>query len=424
MNNRGENSIFTILVTVIITALLCFIFFRLGNWNASVNGETTPTSSTPQSISDLVSATTTDGAVAEANMYKKFSNIKKIIDNEFLFDYDQERLADNAARGMLYSLDDPYATYYNKDQFKSFYEQTEGEYVGIGVYISFDTQKELPIILAPLDDSPALEAGILPGDYILKVGDTEAGSNNYQELVDAIKGTPGSTVKIELYRYDENGKGKRIELEIERKKIELNPVVSEVYEESIGYIRLTSFDENTYDNFKAEYDKLIDESKVKALIIDLRDNPGGVLGICAKITDLMIPEGKIVYTVDKKGKEEALFSDDTKIKIPLVVLVNENSASASEVFTAAIKDYGVGTIIGKKTFGKGVIQTLKSLGDGTYLKITTAEYFSPKGNKINGEGVTPDIEVDLPETVKNFYYVEFDEDTQLQRAIEELKSKM
>ena len=186
---------------------------------------------------------------------------------------------------------------------------------------------------------------------------------------------------------------------------------------------MSSFDETSYTNFKDNYDDLINNKKVKALIIDLRDNPGGILAVCAQITDLIVPEGKIVYTVDKSGYEEALYSKEDQIEIPLVVLVNENSASASEVFSGAVKDYGKGIIIGKKTYGKGVVQTLKSLGDGTYVKLTTSEYFSPKGNKIDGEGVTPDIEVELPEGVKS-YSMTFEEDTQLQKAIEVLKEKI
>ena len=422
MNNKGTNTVLTIVVTAIVTAMLCYVFFTLGNWNSSLEGNSdVESSSTTQVSSNLPVSTLND-----TEMYTKLSNLKKIIDNEFLYDYDKDKLADSTAAGMLLALDDPYATYYNKEQFKSFYMQTEGEYTGIGIYVTFDKVKGMPYVLLPLEGSPALEAGIQAGDYIAYVDELVADANNYEALIDAIKGVPGSKVKIGIIRTDENKKETGLELEVERRKIEINPLTSSIYENNIGYIRMTSFDETSYPNFKAAYEKLLKEDKVKGLIIDLRDNPGGVLGVCVQITDLILPKDKmIVYTVDKKGKKEALYStDSTAIEVPLIVLVNENSASASEVFTGAIKDYGVGTIIGKKTYGKGVVQTLKSLKDGTYIKLTTSEYFSPNGNKIDKEGIAPDIEVDLPEDVKNSYNLEFEKDTQLQRAIEELKKKI
>ncbi len=418
MNNKGSSQVITVVITAIITAIitasLCYIFFTLGNWAKSMNGD--DNSSKPES--------NVSSAELGKEMSTKLVNLKKIIDTEFLYEYDNEKLADNAASGMLKALDDPYAEYYNKEQFKQFYTQTEGEYVGIGIYVALDKVKGMPLVLLPLENSPALEVGIKTGDYIEYVGDMYADVDNYEALIDAIKGKSGTKVKIGIIRTDENDKIERMEFDVERRKIEINPISSDIYEENIGYIRLTSFDETSYVNFRTEYEKLLNESKVKALIIDLRDNPGGVLSICTQITDLIVPKGKIVYTVDKKGHEEALYSDEGHIEIPLVVLVNENSASASEVFTGAVKDYKMGTIIGKTTYGKGVVQTLKSLKDGTYIKLTTSEYFSPNGNKINGEGVTPDIEVDLPEGVKNSYNLEFKDDTQLQRAIEELKSKI
>ncbi len=436
MNNKGTNQILTIIITAIITAAICYICFTLIGWSNSLNGNTDADGNNLSSSetkktgwADLLSGKSDDDSNSSKVSYsltqfKKLDTLKRIIDAEYLYDYKEEELIDNAASGMLTALDDPYAVYYNQEQFKNFYTQTEGEYVGIGIYVAFDKVRNMPIVLLPLDNSPALEAGVEPGDYIEYVEDMYADSTNYEALIDAIKGKAGTKVKIGFIRIDDNKEEKSIELEVERRKIEINPIESKVYEENIGYIRLTSFDETSYNNFRTEYEKLLNESRVKGLIIDLRDNPGGVLAVCAKITDLIVPEGKIVYTVDKKGTEEPLFSDKQHIEIPLVVLVNENSASASEVFTGAVKDYGVGTIIGKTTYGKGVVQTLKSLKDGTYVKLTTAEYFSPKGNKINGQGVTPDIEVDLPEKVKNSYNIEFEDDTQLQRAIEELKNKI
>ncbi len=414
MKNKGASTIAVVIITAFVTALLCYIFFTLGGYKNTLENNTS------SSIANIVSE---DDSKAK-DLPLKIDTLKKIIDREFLYEYDEEKLADGMATGMLASLDDPYASYYNKEQFKNFYMQTEGEYVGIGIYVAFDRVRGYPIVLAPLENSPAFEAGILPGDYIWYVDDLKASDTDYNTLIDAIKGISGTKVKIGVVRLTDDKIEEDLEFEIERKKIEINPITSEVYEDNIGYIRMTSFDETSYDGFKKEYDRLLKEEKVKGLIIDLRDNPGGVLSVCAKITDVIVPEGKIVYTVDKSGNEEALYSDSAHITIPLVVLVNENSASASEVFTGAVKDYGVGIIIGVKTFGKGVVQTLKSLRDGTYIKLTTSEYFSPNGNKIDKEGITPDIEVELPENVKNTYNLKFEDDTQLQRAIEELKKKV
>ena len=435
MNKKGTSTALIVLITAIVTMLLCYIFYKLWSfYMVNKTGDDMLTISESMfdsadknqtSIVDKTSGEKTKLSNANANIaiQSKIIRLKKIIDENFLYEYDNEELVDSAASGLLAGLNDPYAVYYNESDFKSFYTQTEGEYRGIGVYVAFDKVRGLPIVLAPLENSPAEEAGVLPGDYIEYVEELYANENNYEQLIDTIKGKEGTKVKIGFIRINESKEEERIELNVERRNIEINPIKSEVYDKNIGYIKLSSFDETSYNGFKEKYDDLIQNKKVKGLIVDLRDNPGGILEICRQITDLIVPEGKIVYTVDKVGREETIYSKEDRIQIPLVVLVNENSASASEVFTGAVKDYGVGTIIGKKTYGKGVVQTLKSLGDGTYVKLTTQEYFSPSGNKIDGQGVTPDIEVDLPEGKKS-YSVTFEEDTQLQRAIEEIKNKI
>lgn len=402
-NNKGISIYAAVIVTMLVTMLFCYVAVNTERYIQILQGE-----SESNSGSD----------------FSKLEKVKKIIDTSYLREYNEQELEDETIAGMLKGLNDPYAAYYNEKAFESFYTQTEGEYEGIGIYIAYDSEKKMPIIISPILDSPAAEAGILPGDYVQYVGDLFAVNATYDELVDAIKGKVGTKVKIGLLRPKEDGDYEEMELEIERRKIDINPVIEEVYEGNIGYIKLTSFDEVSYDDFKTKYLDLIENKKVSGLIIDLRNNPGGILQVCAKITDLIVPEGKIVYTVDKEGKEEAIYSDKTQIEIPLVVLVNEGSASASEVFTGAVKDYGVGKIVGTKTYGKGVVQTLKSLGDGTYLKLTTSEYFSPNGNKIDGLGIEPDVVVEISGDAENYYNVSFEDDTQLQVAIEELKKMM
>lgn len=399
-NKKGSSTVVVVTITMLVTILGCYVVGKLMLYSYLLDN-------TMEYSSDD---------------FDKLKVVKNIIDKAYLNDYEEEKLMDATIEGMLEGINDPYAAYYNKDAFESFHTQTEGEYEGIGIYVSYDTAKNMPIIITPIIGSPAAEAGIMPGDYIQYVGDLHASSATYEELVDAIKGKIGSKAKIGLIRYNEDESYEEIELQVERKKIDINPITEEVYEGNIGYIKMTSFDEVSYDEFKKKYDDLIKNKNVSGLIVDLRNNPGGILQVCTNITDLLVPEGKIVYTVDKAGNEEAIYSDKNCISIPLVILVNEGSASASEVLTGAVKDYGTGKVIGTKTYGKGVVQTLKSLGDGTYIKLTTSEYFSPKGNKINEAGITPDIEVELPEDLKDAYNLKYEEDTQLQRAILEMKN--
>ena len=409
-NKKGKSTIIIVLVTMIVTMLFCYVVSKVSEYASILKYGS-------DNLGSISSLNKSGGA-----KLLKVGITKAIIDNSYLNEYDENELIDSTIEGMLNGLDDSYAAYYNESAFESFYTQTEGEYEGIGVYISYDTNKNLPIIITPIVGSPAAEAGMLPGDYILYVDDVQSSTVNYDELVDVIKGKVGTKVKIGIQRFNEDESSEELEFEVERRKIDINPITQNVYEDNIGYIKITSFDEVSYDEFKDMYNDLVNNKKVSGLIIDLRNNSGGLFDECIKIADLLVPSGKIVYTVDKSGKEEASYSKADHIEIPLVVLVNEGSASASEVLTAAIKDHGVGKIIGEKTYGKGVVQTLKSLGDGTYIKLTTAEYFSPNGNKINGLGIEPDIVIELPEDIQNYYSPDFEDDTQLQKAIEELKN--
>ena len=422
MKNKGTSTFSVVFLTAIVTALLCFIVFKLWSYGIVLKGDDGTTSYSGFVSAKEEQATNQTTGLATSTL-RKLLNLKKLMDEEYLYEYDENDMADYMAKGMLSALKDPYAEYYNPKAFESFYTQTEGEYYGIGIYVTYDEAKKMPVIIAPLYGSPALEAGLQTLDYIEYVDDLLSTEHTYTELVDAIKGVAGTTVTIGIIRLKDDGTKERIEKDIKRERIEINPIRTATYEDSIGYIKMTSFDETSYDNFKKEYETFTSNPKIKSLIIDLRDNPGGILQVCTDITDLIVPSGKIVYTLDKSGKEDIIYSDENAIKIPLVVLVNGSSASASEVFTGAVKDYGVGTIIGTKTYGKGLVQTLKSLKDGSYIKLTTAEYFSPKGNKIDKEGITPDIVVELPEEIKSTYYLEYKDDLQLQKAVEYLKEK-
>ena len=273
------------------------------------------------------------------------------------------------------------------------------------------------VVISPIKYSPAEEAGILPGDIIKKIDGTEYNGDSMDAAANNIKGVEGSTVKLEIQR------GQEIKtFEITRKKITTNPVIAEKLENNIGYLEITSFDEDTAVNFKGKYEELKAQG-ITSLIIDLRNNGGGLVDETLKIADYIVPKGKeLLVTVDKDGKEEIEKSqEDVLIDMPIVVLVNENSASSSEILAGALKDLNEATIVGTTTYGKGVIQQLLTLRNGAGLKVTVEEYYTPNRTKINGVGIEPNEKVELPETVKNPLLVKREEDTQLQKAIEILK---
>lgn len=348
--------------------------------------------------------------------FKKLEKVYSIIEKDYLYDYDIEKLEEGAINGMLEALDEPYTSYFNESDTESFLTETEGEYEGIGVYISFDTSKDLVIVLTPIKNSPAFNAGVLPGDYITEINGESVKGASIEEVAAVMKGKKGSTVKIKFLRYTSETEYEEFEKEIQRASVDLSAFGYDVLEENIGYISFESFDEKVYDQFKKAYREMVNEKKIKGLIIDLRDNGGGLLTTATDVIDELLPEGVITYTVDKKGKKEYLYSDSRATKLPLVVLVNENSASASEIMAAAIKDSDNGVVVGTTTFGKGLVQEFKSLRDGTYVKVTISEYFSPKGNKINEIGVEPNYIVEQDK--------ETSEDEQLQKAIDVMKEKI
>lgn len=348
--------------------------------------------------------------------FEKLKKVLSLVDRDFLFEgYDMEKLEEGAIKGMLNALDDPYTSYFNKSETESFLTETEGEYEGVGMYITFGTDIKWPMVLAPIKGSPAAEAGVKAGDYIYSIsGDEVTTDTTLEEVAKKLKGVAGSKVSVTFIRYDENKKQEKYTVELERRKIELSPFEYEVKEGNIGYIKFTSFDEDADIQFNKAYKELVNEKKVQGIIIDLRDNPGGLLDKVLQIANSLVPKGIITYTVDKDGKRDVKYSDDTQTSVPIVVLINENSASASEILSAAIQDHKVGKIVGKTSYGKGLVQKLIGLGDGTYVKLTIAEYFSPNGKKINKVGVIPDIEVEDDSST------EIDE--QLEKALEVMKN--
>ncbi len=322
-----------------------------------------------------------------------------------------EKLEDGAISGLLSALGDPYTSYFDRSATESFLTESEGDYEGVGMYVTFDTKYNTVMVLLPIENSPAYDAGILPGDYILEIDEASVIGVSLEEVASRLKGKAGSSVKVKFQRFDESGESEKFEKILTRRKVELTVFESKIIDGNIGYISFSTFDENITAKFKTAY-KEFKKAEIEGLIIDVRDNPGGLLSVCSDVADMLLPEGKIVYTVDKNGKEEVVKSDAKSIDVPIVIVVNEHSASASEILAAAIKDYG-GAVVGKTTYGKGLVQEFKSLKDGTYVKITISEYFSPKGAKINEIGVEPTVEVEDDK--------ETEEDEQLDTAITELK---
>lgn len=347
--------------------------------------------------------------------------IKDAVDEKYLWadEIDETKLKEGAIAGYVAGLGDEYTEYIPKEEMEEFTEDITGSFVGVGVYMIADESTEQIIVFYPIPESPAEEAGIKSGDIIKSVDGVEYGFEDFDTIAEKIRGEEGTKVTIVVER-----DGKELSFEMTRKKVNTNPVITKMLDNNIGYVSIPSFDEETAETFKSKVDDLI-EKGATSLIIDLRNNGGGIVDGATEIADFLLDKDvEILTTRDNKDNKEVTKSKNKKsIDLPVVVLVNENSASASEILTGALKDNKRATVIGTKTYGKGVIQTVYSLSDGSGLKITTAEYYTPSGTAINKVGIEPDIKVELPDTVTSLYSVKEEEDTQLQRAIEELSKK-
>ena len=363
----------------------------------------------------------------------KMDLIQQIIGEYFLYEEDAENVEDFIYRGMLAGLDDPYSVYYTKSDYTSLQDSTKGTYSGIGAMISQNRTTGLCTIVKVFEGSPALEAGMQPGDIIYKVGDTMVASESLDVLVNNyIKGEEGTPVEITVYRAD---KDEYVDLTVKRRKIEVPTVEHRMMDGNIGYIAVSEFDVITVEQFEAAVDEL-QKNGMEGLIIDLRSNPGGVLDGAVKMADYLLPddiskydkgEGKtlIVCTADKNEKGDVYTaSDKHELDLPIVILVNGDSASASEVFTGAMKDYDRATVVGTTSYGKGIVQNLIPLGDGSAIKITTAHYYTPSGFDLHGKGIEPDVEVELDEKLKTQAVVKPEEDNQIQKAVEVLEGKL
>lgn len=347
--------------------------------------------------------------------------LEMLVDNYYLEDVDPKVFADGIYKGFIASLNDPYSTYYTAEEYKALMESSSGVYHGIGATVSQNTKTGVITIVKPFKNGPAYEAGILPGDIIYMVEGEEVTGADLSEVVSKMKGKEGTKVRISVLR---EGETKPMEFTITRKKIEVPTIDYKMLDDKIGYIVISEFDEITVSQFKAAVDDL-EKQGMKGLVIDVRNNPGGLLDSVCKMLDRLLPKGLLVYTEDKYGnREEERAKDADKLEVPLAVIINGNSASASEIFAGAVQDYGIGTVVGATSFGKGIVQKVIPLTDGTAVKLTISKYFTPKGRNIHGTGITPDIEVELDEELQKLVEIPFEKDTQLQEAIKAVKKNI
>ena len=351
------------------------------------------------------------------SLSSKLARYKEIINQYYLGDVDETKLEEGAIKGYIEGLGDPYTEYISKEDMDSYLDDTMGNFVGIGIYMIKNTQYDRIQVLSTIKGGPAEKAGIQAGDLIISVDGVEYKAGDMTTASNNIKGEEGTKVTVELLRGAET-----VKYELTREKVKVNQVEGKVISNNIGYIKFTSFDETTAEDFKAKYEEL-SKQNIKSLIIDLRNNGGGIVDQALEIADYMTDKDSVLlYEVDKNNKETVKKAkEDPIINMPIIILTNENTASASEILAGALKDLGKAKTVGTTTYGKGVIQQILKLNDGSGLKITIEEYQTPNKNKINKVGIEPDEKVELPDSVSNPLNVQESEDTQLQKAIEMLK---
>lgn len=343
----------------------------------------------------------------------KLDFLKDVIDLKYLEKTDEKTLEENIYKGLLQGLNDPYSVYYTKDEYDALKEETSGSYCGIGALVSQNADTGVITAINVFKGSPAEKAGMKNGDIIFKVEDKEVTGEDLNNVVAKMKGEKDTKVKINVYRTSEK---EYIDLEVTRDKVDVPTVEHKMLDKSkgIGYIQITQFEEVTYDQFKEALDDL-KKRGMKSVIFDLRNNPGGLYDTVCEMLDDLLPEGTLVYTKDKDGNKQEKKSDANFLDMPMVVLQNENSASASEIFAGAIQDFGAGKIVGTQSFGKGIVQSIIPLSDGSAVKLTVEKYYTPKGVNIHGKGITPDVKVEMSKDGKK--------DNQLQKAIEVIEKE-
>ena len=392
----------------------------IGCGNQTESKKNTRESIDVQTDSDATQADTSEPVVAsdlwqDSSVAKKVDEINSLIDKYYYFDVDRDKQEEALYDGIMDGLDDPYSVYYTKEEYAELQEDTSGEYVGIGAVVTMNSDMRVEIV-RPIKNSPAEQAGLKAGDILVQVDDTEITDQELFVVVDMIRGEEGTKAHLKIYR---QGESDYLEFDVERRTVENYTVESEMLDDQVGYIAVTQFNDNTAQEFEDAIDE-VQANGAKAAIIDLRDNPGGLLTAVVDMCDYIMDDGVIVSTKDRDGNVLGEYKDTGKhsVDIPLVVLVNGNSASASEIFSGAMQDSGKAKLVGTTTFGKGIVQSVIPLSDGTAVKLTVAKYFTPNGNDIHKKGITPDYEVELPDGQTSAVNIDRADDTQLQKAQE------
>lgn len=397
-NSFEKNSnVYKYVMLVLVTVLITFLLTAVGVYNYFVKTE--------EGLAKTLITTET------SKLDTKIQLIRKYLDEEYLGEIsDEEKLIESAVKGYVAGIGDEYTEYLTKEEYEELMIDVNGDYVGIGIYMSEDIYGNV-VVLLPIEGSPAEEADLRTGDIITKVNGEECTDMELSVVANNVKGEEGTTVDLEILR-----DGEILNKTVQRRTVEINPISAEVLEGNIGYIEILSFDNECSKEFETKLNELL-EKNIKSLIIDVRDNGGGIVTEAINISELFIPKEKtIMIELDKNSKEaKTIAKTNTKINsdIEIIILANENSASASEIFVGALKDNGIAKIVGTKTFGKGVMQEIVPVSSGGALKITIEEFRTPNGNVINKKGIEPDV------TIEDNKETEADE--QLQKAIEILK---
>ena len=358
-----------------------------------------------------------DHAVNQESV-QKAKAIESLIDKYYLDEIDNDELESYLYKGLMAGLGDPYSTYYTAEEYKELTEDTEGVYRGIGVTMQKDVSTGAVTVVKCFEGAPGAEAGLQPQDQLVKVNGEDITDKELSEVVKMIKTSKSDTVTLTILR---EGESDYREVEVTLDTVEAPMVEHEMLDDKIGYITINQFAETTASQYETALEDLNNQG-MERLIVDVRDNPGGLLTSVCDVLDSMLPEELLVYTEDKNGKKSEYNATGTdQFDKPMVVLVNGNSASAAEIFSGALQDYKVAKLVGTTTFGKGIVQQIFNLSDGSAVKMTISKYYTPSGRCIHGTGLEPDIEVDLPDELKNQVSIDKSEDTQLQKAIETVK---
>lgn len=354
-------------------------------------------------------------ALSDTKTVQKLNYLESLINEEYLEEKEEDSLREGLYAGLMSGLNDPYSTYYTAEQYKELNTSNEGSYVGIGAVLQKDKDGGAKIVQL-YEGGSGEQAGLKKGDVLKAIDSEDVTEKETSDIASMIRESDKDSVTLTIQRNEETK-----EIKVEIRDVEIQTVSHEMLDDETGYIRISEFSEVTSNQYKKAFEDLQDKG-MKKLVVDLRDNPGGLLTAVCDVLRQILPEGLIVYTEDKNGKKEEEKCDGkSELAMPLAVLVNGGSASASEIFAGAVKDYGIGTIVGTTTYGKGVVQTIQPLSDGSAVKITIAKYFTPKGNDINKKGIAPDVEAELSEDFTDWTELTHEEDTQLQAALKEIR---